>query len=269
MLTIPAPNPVAFNLFGIPVYKYGITMAFAIFVAMVLANYFYNISNSDEKYFRKDVIYEFAPLIIVAGILGARIYFCVLNPHYYLTHLLEILDIRQGGLSIHGAILGGGLGLWLVALKTKNPFLAVMDTLSGSMFAGQAIGRWGNYFNSEAFGVPVAGQNWGLFIPEASRPVQYADFSLFHPAFLYESCLDIIGFVIMYLIVRHFGKTHKGLTFFTYLILYSLIRFFVEQIRVDSALNIGVIPVAQIVSVIMFVGGLCGVVYVFVKNRAA
>jgi phosphatidylglycerol:prolipoprotein diacylglycerol transferase len=268
MFVIPAPNSVAFSIFGIPIYKYGIVMALAIFVAMVLANYYYNISNSEEKSFRKDIIYEYAPLIIVAGILGARIYFCMLNPHYYLTHMLEILDIRQGGLSIHGAILGGGFGLWLVAKRTKTAFLAVIDTLSGSMFAGQAIGRWGNYFNSEAFGLPVAGQNWGLFIPEASRPVQYSEFSLFHPAFLYESCLDILGFAIMYVIVRRFGKTHKGMTFFTYLILYSLIRFFVEQIRVDSALNIGIVPVAQIVSVIMFVAGLCGVVYVLRKNRA-
>ena len=268
MFVIPAPNPVAFSLFNIPIYKYGIAMALAIFVAMVLANYYYNISNSEEKSFRKDLIYEFAPLIIITGILGARIYFCMLNPHYYLTHILEIFDIRQGGLSIHGAILGGGFGLWLVAKRTKVQFLAVIDTLSGSMFAGQAIGRWGNYFNSEAFGLPVAGQNWGLFIPEASRPVQYSDFALFHPAFLYESCLDILGFVVMYIIVRRFGKTHKGMTFFTYLMLYSVIRFFVEQIRVDSALNVGIIPIAQVVSVIMFVVGICGMIYVMRRSSA-
>ncbi len=267
MFVIPAPNPVAFNVFDIPVYKYGVVMAVAIFVAMVLANYFYNISNSEEKSFRKDLIYEYAPLIIIAGILGARLYFCLLNPHYYLTHVIEILDIRQGGLSIHGAILGGALGLWFVSKRTKVPFLATIDTLAGSIFAGQAIGRWGNYFNSEAFGVPVAGQNWGLFIPEASRPVQYMDFTLFHPAFLYESCLDILGFAIMFLVVKNFGKTHKGMTFFVYLMLYSVIRFCVEQIRVDSALNVGIVPIAQIVSVIMFFTGMCGVIWLLIRSK--
>lgn len=267
MFVIPAPNPVAFTLFNIPIYKYGVAMAVAIFVAMVLANYFYNISNSEEKSFRKDLIYEYAPLIIVAGILGARLYFCLLNPHYYLTHVLEILDIRQGGLSIHGAILGGVAGLWFVSKKTKVPFLAAIDTLAGSIFAGQAIGRWGNYFNSEAFGLPVAGQNWGLFIPEASRPVQYMDYSLFHPTFLYESCFDIIGFVIMFFIVKNFAKTRKGMAFFVYLMLYSVIRFFVEQIRVDSALNIGIVPVAQIVSAVMFVVGMCGIAWLLFGKR--
>ena len=261
MFIIPASNPVAFNIFSIPVYKYGVVMAFAIFVAMVIANFFYNRYNSEDKSFRKDVIYEYAPLIIIGGILGARFYFCALNPHYYLTHVIEILDIRQGGLSIHGGIIGGALALWFASFRTKVPFLALIDSLAGSIFAGQAIGRWGNYFNSEAFGLPVTGQKWGLFIPEASRPAQYADYSLFHPAFLYESCLDILGFVLIYLIIRRFGKTDKGVVFFSYLMLYSVIRFFVEQIRVDSALNIGIIPFAQLVSAVLFFAGLLGLLF--------
>lgn len=266
MFVIPAPNPVAFSLFGIPVYKYGITMALAIFVAMVVANWLYNKNTADVPEIRKDVIIEYAPIIILAGILGARLYFCTLNASFYFTHPLEILDIRQGGLSIHGAILGGALSLYFIAKKAKVSFAALIDSLAGSIFAGQAIGRWGNYFNSEAFGVPVNGQNWGLFIPQNLRPGGYENFNLFHPTFLYESCLDFIGFLVILLVITRFGKSHKGLTSFVYLILYSVIRFIIEDIRLDSALNIGSVPFAQIISAILFVVGVVGLLWTLFKK---
>lgn len=268
MFTIPAPDPVAFNLFGIPIYKYGITMALAIFAAMIIANFLFNRINADEDFFKKDTILEYAPLIILAGIAGARLYFCLLNSQFYLTHPIQILDIRQGGLSIHGGIISGIITIILISRKTKIPFKAIIDPLSASVFAGQAIGRWGNFFNSEAFGLPVVGQQWGLFIPPNMRPPVYSDFELFHPTFFYESCLDLAGFGILLFIISHFGKTHKGLTFFGYLILYSIIRFFIEQIRIDSALNVGNIPVAQIVSGILFIAGICGTLHILAKNKS-
>jgi len=266
MFVIPATGSIAFNLFGVPIYKYGITMAIAVFVAMLCANKIFNVINSDKKN-AKDVILEYAPLIIILGILSARLYFCMLNPAYYFSHPLEILDFRQGGLSIHGGILGGIISIIFVSKKTKISFLKIMDSLACATFLGQSIGRWGNYFNSEAFGVPVSGQNWGLFIPEASRPVQYSDFTLFHPTFLYESVLDIAGFLILIFVISKFGRKHVGLTFFTYLILYSIIRFGIEQLRVDSALNVSSVPIAQIVSVILVVIGIGGLIKVLFCNK--
>ena len=265
MFVIPAPNPIAFNVLGIPIYKYGITLALGIFVAIIVANWLYNFANSKQGE-KKDVIIEYAPIIIVVGILCARLYFCLLNPHFYLSHPLEILDIRQGGLSIHGGILGGILSVIFISQKTKIPFLSLMDSLAGATFIGQAIGRWGNYFNSEAFGFPVNGQSWGLFIPQNLRPAQFADFSLFHPTFLYESCLDLVGFFVILFVYKKVCNKYRGFVFFLYLILYATIRFFIEQIRVDSALNVASIPIAEVVSVILFVVGFLGIFVILKKN---
>ena len=261
MFVIPAPNPIAFNIYNIPIYKYGIVLALGIFIAILTANTLFNKINQ-----HKDIIIEYAPLIIISGILGARIYFCLLNSGFYLSHPIEILDIRQGGLSIHGAIIGGLLSMGFLSYKSKIPFLNLMDSISVATFLGQAIGRWGNYFNSEAFGYPVQEQNWGLFIPQNLRPIQYTDFNLFHPTFLYESLLDLAGFCIMLFIFNKYGKSKIGVAFFSYLILYALIRFFIEQIRIDSALNIGSIPIAEIVSIILLLCGIIGIITIFMRN---
>ena len=257
-MIIPAPSDIAFNFFGIAVYWYGIIMACAIFISIIVANKLANSLNIASK---KDMIIAYAPIIIIFGILGARLYFCLLNPHYYFAHLLEILDIREGGLSVHGSILAGLLCIYLMSRHYKVDFLHIADVFGCATILGQAIGRWGNYFNSEAYGLPVKLQSWGLYIPESKRISEYSDFSLFHPTFLYESLLDLIAFFILLFIIRKFGKKYIGLTFFSYFILYSVIRFFIEQLRIDSTLNIGNIPIAIIVSVILFIVGILGSVY--------
>lgn len=264
MIIIPAPPDIAFNLFSIPIYWYGIIMAFAIFVAITVSNYLFNKIN---KNMHKDTIIEYAPLLIIFGILGARLYFCILNAHYYFSHPLQILDIRQGGLSIHGAIIGGILTLYFISKKVKIPFLNILDIISCSVALGQSIGRWGNYFNSEAYGLPVLSQKWGLFIPQARRATQYADFSLFHPAFLYESILDFCAFIILLFLLKICHKKYQGLTFFAYLTLYSVIRFFIERIRVDSAFNVGIFPIAEVVSCVIFIIGLIGITVIILKNN--
>lgn len=256
-MIIPAPNPVAFSFLGLPIYWYGIIMASAIFAGMIVANKLFNITQSNLG---KDVIIEYAPLIIIMGIFGARLYFCMLNAGFYFTHPLEILDLRQGGLSIHGAIIGGVVSLLFVAFRTKIPLMKILDPLSCATILGQAIGRWGNYFNSEAYGIPVNSQSWGLFIPEAKRSAEFLNFSFYHPTFLYESILDLCGFVALLFIFLKLGKKMQGVTFFSYLTIYAVIRFFIEQLRVDSALNIGIMPIAQIVSIVLFVIGVVGVV---------
>lgn len=263
-MIIPAPEDIAFNIFSIPIYWYGITMASAIFVAILCANYLFNKINPDLK---KDIILEYAPILIISGILCARLYFCLLNAPHYLSNPFEILDIREGGLSIHGAIIGGVASMIFISKKSKTPLLNIIDAISCSTILGQAIGRWGNYFNSEAYGIPVASQKWGLFIPEARRITQYANYSLFHPTFLYESILDLVSFFILAFIYLKLGKKYRGLTFFAYLTIYSIIRFFIEQIRVDSAMNIASIPIAEIVSILLFLTGFVGILFIILKNK--
>ena len=261
-MIIPAPNDIAFNIFGISIYWYGIIMALSIFIAIIIANKLFNAKNNEKKY----IILDFAPVIIILGILCARLYFCALNIDYYFFHPLKILDIREGGLSIHGAIIGGILSTIFMVKKYKIPFLKIIDPIACSTILGQAIGRWGNYFNSEAYGYPILSKNWGLFIPTSKRISEFSDYSLFHPAFLYESILDLFAFFILLFIYK---KTNRsGLTFFSYLTIYAIIRFFIEMIRIDSALNVGPLPIAEVISVILFITGILGIILVLKKEKA-
>lgn len=262
-MIIPAPDDVAFRICGIAIYWYGIIMASAIFVSITLAN---NLYNRTFNNLQKDIILDFAPYFIIIGILGARLYYCLLNPQYYFSNPIEILDIREGGLSIHGAIIAGVFCIYLMSKKYKISFLNLADITACATILGQSIGRWGNYFNSEAYGLPIANQNWGLFIPSSKRIAEYINFSLFHPTFLYESILDLTAFFVLLTILKVSKNKYPGVTFFSYLIIYSIIRFFVEQLRVDSALNVNNYPIAAIVSCFMFFIGFVGLIICITKQ---
>ena len=267
-MIIPAPEDIAFSIFNIPIYWYGIIMAVAILISILTANKLNSLVNISTK---KDIIIEYAPLIIILGLLSARLYFCCLNPEYYFQHPLEILDIREGGLSIHGGIIGGIIAVYIIAKRNKIPFISLIDAVACATSLGQSIGRWGNYFNSEAYGMPTASQNWGLFIPPAKRVSEYINYKLFHPTFLYESILDFAAFAILCFIFFKFSKKYRGLTLYSYLIIYAIIRYFIERIRVDSALNIGSLPIAEVVSLILFIVGIIGIICVlkiYHKNNA-
>lgn len=263
-MIIPAPNDIAFSIFNIPIYWYGIILALSILISILTANKLYMHIN---KHSHKDLIIEYAPLIIILGILCARLYFCSLNAEYYFSHPIEILDIREGGLSIHGAILGGIIAILIIAKRSKAKLTNLLDAIACSTILGQAIGRWGNYFNSEAYGYPIAQQNWGLYIPESRRIAEYTNYELFHPAFLYESILDILSFFVLLFIYKKYGHKYNGLTLFLYLSIYAIIRYFVEKIRIDSALNIGTIPIAEFVSFILLSIGITGTIIVLIKNN--
>ena len=263
-MIIPAPKDIAFSIFNIPIYWYGIIMAFAILVSILVANKLYTKINQPNH---KDLIIEYAPLIIVLGIFCARIYFCCLNPEYYFSHPIEILDIREGGLSIHGGIIGGIIAVYIMSKRSKTSFISLIDAVACSTILGQAIGRWGNYFNSEAYGYPTSMQNWGLYIPVERRINQYSNYELFHPTFLYESILDLISFIILCFIYKKCAAKYKGVTLFAYLTIYAIIRYFIEKIRIDSALNIGSLPIAELVSFILLAIGIIGIIFVIIKNK--
>ena len=249
-MIIQSPGEIAFNIFNFPVYSYGIILAFAVFLgvctAEILAKKF---SDIPENFFVDN-----SPVVIIAGILGARLYYCIVNYPYYIHNPLEIFDIRQGGLSIHGMLIAGIVTVYFLAKKYRINLLRLLDVLACAVILAQSAGRWGNFFNSEAFGYPTDG-NWGVFIPVSQRPVEFLNYEFFHPAFLYESFLDLVVFVLLIFILR---RTRAGCTFFWYLILYSVVRIFVEYFRIDSVLNIGGFPIAQVVSVLLIIAGLVG-----------
>jgi len=258
-ISFQSPAEIAFTIFGFPVYYYGIILAFAIFAGVYTADFLY------KKYYGKpSYIFDFTPYIIILGILGARIYYCAVNYSYYIAHPLEIFYIRQGGLSIHGMIIVGIISLYAFSKIYKISFLKLTDVFLCASALAQSIGRWGNFFNSEAFGTPTD-LPWKLFIPVSHRPLEYINYQYFHPTFLYESILDFIIFIVLLLCFRK--KLPCGTVACLYLILYSIVRIFVEQLRIDSVLNISGIPVAQIMSGIMFILGIGGLILLRRKNN--
>lgn len=257
-----SPFSTVCSFFGYDVKMYGVMIFFAIISAVLVCNFI------AKKYYKSvdtDVLYDFYPILIISGIICARLYYVILNADYYLTYPKEILALWHGGISIHGAILGGLIsGIVHFKIKKLN-ILSYADVVVYGLAVGQAVGRWGNFFNSEAFGTPCD-LPWKLYIAPMYRPEPYSSYEYFHPTFLYESIWCVLVFLILFFLVRKFQKNRSGLIFFSYLTLYSMGRFFIEGIRVDSVFNVGVVPIAQIVSVFVFLAGIAGIFYCLKKH---
>ncbi len=176
-----------------------------------------------------------ALVCFIGGICGARLYFVLLNLPYFLNHLAEIFAVWRGGLSIHGGIIGAVLvGIWY-GKKVGMPLFQTADILTAVVPLAQAVGRWGNFFNCELFGLPVGDDfPFKQYIPPEMRPAQYAANDFFQPAFLYESAWDLVLFFVLYFFVFPRFKNYPGVTFCVYLAGYSLGRILIEPIRLDS-----------------------------------
>lgn len=236
------PSVSYINVFNFPIYYYGIILAFAIFVGVVISN-----KIAIEKYFLVNIVPNIATSVILGGIIGARLYYCLLNYTQYINNPFEILAIREGGLSIHGAIIGGVAVLYYQAKRQNLDFLKLCDICALGLPIAQAIGRWGNFFNSEAFGMPT-NLPWKMFIKQPYRPDKYFYCDYFHPTFLYESLLNVLIFIVLYKLVLPKYKETPGLIAAWYLLMYSVVRFFIEFIRVDCVKYVFGIPVPQVVS---------------------
>lgn len=233
-----SPESQCFSVFGFSIYYYGVILAFAIFVGITLAD------KIAKKYYNQIFVYEQAFYLVIMGLLGARLYFCLLT-----NNCLHLLNIRNGGLSIHGAIIAGVLTLYFFSKKYKFSFLKLCDIYAVSLPLAQSIGRWGNYINSEAFGKPTE-YFLKLYIAPYFRPLEYENYKYFHPTFLYESILDLLLFFVLYKLII---KKHKNAGFISgiYLISYAVIRSLIEPLRLDCTSFLFNIPVPIIISVIM------------------
>lgn len=236
------------TIFGINIYFYGVVLALAIVVGTFVADYI------GTKFFelKKETIIDLSPYLVIFGIIGARLYYCLLNYDFYLRFPTEILAIRHGGISIHGAILGGLIGLLIYAKRHKVSALKLADVSAVGLALAQSIGRWGNFFNSEAFGCPTD-LPWRLYIAPQYRPIPYTNYEYFHPTFLYESILNLFIFGVLFYIAKSKLRKKEGNIALIYLILYSLARIFVEHFRIDSVCYIHGFPVAMVVSVCIIV----------------
>ena len=268
-------DPVAFRLpfIGLPIYWYGIFAVASILIGCVVATF-----EAKRRGENPDHIWNGLILVIIFGLIGARLYHVVSSPQglvrgfeYYLQHPVEIFLIRQGGLGIFGAIAGGVLAVFIYARWQKLSFLAWVDIASPGLALGQAVGRWGNFFNQELYGYPTT-VPWGIPIDQQYRLPQFSglpETARFHPTFLYESLWSLMSFVILlYLARRYHDRLRTGDVFLLYCILYPLGRFFVEFQRPDAWM-MGPLAAAQVFSLLIIAAAVGLLVYRHRRGPAA
>jgi phosphatidylglycerol---prolipoprotein diacylglyceryl transferase len=259
-LLFASPGPNIFQIGSITLRWYGLLIACAVLIGVNLSMYL-----AKKRGMSAEMIGDLAIWLVLAAIPGARLYYVLFKWDYYQNHLNEIASIWQGGIAIHGAILGGTLAAFIFS-KVKNlNFWELADVVAPSVAIGQAIGRWGNFFNSEAFGSPT-NLPWKLYIPFSRRPAEFQEQDYFHPTFLYESLwnLGVFG-ILMFLFHRGLHSRRplrNGSLFMIYLIVYSLGRVWIEGLRTDS-LMVGSLKMAQVISFVGVVIGAAGLAWIY------
>lgn len=228
-------NPIAFKIFGIPIAWYGILISLGILLGIGVASH-----RARKEGLYKDVIMDLVLIAIPAAIIGARVYYVVFSWDFYGQNPREILNIRHGGLAIHGGVMAGVLAGYFFCRYKKIGFWTLADICAPSIILGQAIGRWGNFINQEAHGGPT-NLPWGIDVGGVKV----------HPTFLYESLWNFGVFA--FLLYYSDRKKYRGQIFILYIILYSVARLFIEQLRTDS-LMLGPLRVAQLISIVSIVG---------------
>ena len=247
---LPVPDPVAFSFFGMDIMWYAICVVMGMVCGVGLA---YKLA--PRKGIDPEHILDICLWALPLGVLGARAYYVLFTWDYYSAHPEQILNIRGGGLAIHGGlILGIGTAIFLIK-RWKGNIWDYLDVIMPGIALGQAIGRWGNYFNSEAHGV-ATDLPWAI----------YADGELVHPTFLYESIWCFLLCIFLVWADKHLKGGFRGRNVALYLILYSIERFFVEGLRTDS-LMIGSLRQAQLISLAMIAGGIA--LYFLLKRADA
>ena len=263
-----------FNLFGreISIYWYGLLIALAFLLAMLLA-----IRHAKRLDLKSDDVVDFFLVLIPAAIIGARVYYVAFEWSQFSSDWRKIFDLRSGGLAFYGGVIGSILAILLMAMYKRIRLSKILDYLAPYLPLGHAIGRWGNFFNQEAFGVNTD-LPWGMISngtsaylnrinPNPGNPLPGLDPSLpVHPTFLYEFLANILIFVIL-LFVRRRSKQPMT-TLASYFLLYGVVRFFVEGIRTDALFTGGGIRISQALSAAMVIFGVVVLVINAVRNNS-
>ena len=212
----------------------------------------------------KDLFVDLALCLIPSAIVGARLYYVVFSWEQFSGDILRIFRIWEGGLAIYGGILGGTIALIAFCRVRKLSILQLADILVPALSLGQAIGRWGNYFNMEAYGAEVTNAAWQFF--PAAVLVSGADGYEWHMAtFFYESCADLLIFIVLWFVIRK-RKQWNGQSLAVYMLMYGIARAWIEGLRTDS-LYIGAIRVSQLLSLVIAFIGLLTLLIRFFRHR--
>lgn len=253
-------DPVLYQLGPIQIRWYSVLILVAFFLAYRLI-----ISEAKRLNIKYDFVFNMLFWTLIFGIIGARLYYVAFNFHLYKNDLIEIFKVWNGGLAIHGGMLAGLFTILYYSRKYKVPAKRIFDIIVPGLILGQAIGRWGNFFNQEAYGKIVEYSELldMKIIPGFVVDNMYIKGAYRLPTFYFESILCLLGFIIMLFYRRKKGRKN-GQVFSFYLIWYGIVRFFIESFRSDSLMFFD-FKVAQIVSVVMVIAGI--IIYVIQKNK--
>ena len=247
----------SFNIFGINITFYALCILLGVIVAYFIITKLSKKHNINSRYMDDIIFYG-----LLSGIVGARLYYVLFNLDYYLNNLSEIYKVWHGGLAIHGGILFGALFVYLYSRKNKLNFIELTDIILPGVIIAQAIGRWGNFFNQEAYGMMVSkGLLEKLLIPKFIIQGMHIDGNYYLPTFYIESIFCIIGFILIMIISK---KTKKiGIPTSFYLIWYGILRFIIEIFRTDSLMlfNIKIACLVSVISIIL------GILVLFKKEK--
>lgn len=250
-------DPIAFAIGSIEIRWYALFIVTGIVLAVGLAVWLANQRGLDGE-----ILLDVAPIVVLAAIAGARLYYVMLEWDRFQDDLMGAINIRGGGLSIHGAIVAGVLAAWLLLRNKEGTIWQWFDVMVPALALGQAIGRWGNWANQEAFGTPTS-LPWAVTIDPSRRPAGYEQYSTFHPTFLYESLFSFLLCTALVLLVLHqerFRWFRPGMAFGLYLVGYGVVRLILESIRTDS-LYIGPLPAAYWFSFALMIVGVAVIAY--------
>lgn len=262
------------SVFGFDIAYYGITIAIAMIVGISIA-----LHEAKRTGQNQDTYLDLLMLTMLTSVVGARIYYVIFSWDNYKDNLGEILNIRNGGLAIYGGIIAGVITVFVYSKITKMKFLQIVDTVCMGLAAGQIIGRWGNFFNREAFGeytnnllamqLPVSAVRkneitsamWNHVVTIGG--VEYIQV---HPTFLYEGLWNLM--VLLFLFWFRKRKKFEGELFFCYLAGYGVGRFWIESLRTDQLLLPGIhVPVSQMLSAVLVIVSLSVIICKRRKNR--
>ncbi len=256
-----------FSIGSLFIHWYGVIIMFGALMAAVLST-----KEAKRRGHDPEIVWDVMPWLLLAGIIGARIWHILTPPasmveqgittQYYLTHPLAAINIRNGGLGIPGAVMGGALALWLYARSKKMAFGTWVDIIAPGLVLAQAIGRWGNFVNQELYGAPTD-LPWKLYIAPHKRLAEFIDQAYYHPMFLYEFLWNLLVMAVLLVMGRKLkDQLFRGDIFLVYLILYPVGRFMLEFIRLDPS-NVGGINANQ---TLMAVIALVSLTYLILRH---
>jgi len=253
-------NRVLINLGPIKIYYYSVIMMLSVLTGILLA------FKESKHYNMKDYIVDLVTYLIIFGIIGARFYYVIFNFDIYKHNILDIFKIWEGGIAIYGGIIGGICAIIYYANKRKESIIRTMDIIAPGLILAQSIGRWGNFFNSEAHGVEVSLTYLkNLHIPNFIIEGMNIGGTYYHPTFLYESLWCLIGFAIL-VSIRKITKRKLGIITSCYFVWYGIGRYMIEGLRTDS-LYLGNFRISQLVSIFFIIFGICLIFIMDYKER--